>query len=713
MSTALAMLDDPSLAPDGGMGDLSYLFPEEQDLALGAAPDDYIVAPKPKKEDVLAAASDLQSDHSVRLAQSKEYSHFLDCVSPGTFKEDEQLIKDDIVEVMPLLGEREAYEFRCGWIAMHDLVPRLLNRDALDRDEALAVEDLVSFDFQCEERQHARQYRGDLRTAEPAHLQRFGLLAGLDVLDPTDEVCGLDMQLLDPLTIFWVSGGPHGMLEVYRVYEDTNESIIGTYGGPPGYKEYERIRRKVESTANKTRRGKRSVMARNQRRTVTEMYNADWFQVILDEEVELVTRKHSYRRVPITIWIGGFDQPPGISIGAQKEYMGRPTQVSTNWGDVTVSSASVDLARQLRPYNWRQVWAHRIAEAVSGRRLSIYKWAIDPHKVLEYDPSQEWRMAEEVDLLPGETTRLPLPNKLNLVSPIIDPNIAAGLAADLQSNVGAGFLTQMRTGMIPPQTSGSALGKMAAMGGASESSLVRGIQMFKQMRAEARLELRKNFGDAIGKPLGIFKYPNSDKWSASPLHAITPKMLTTTGTQVDVELYYWQPDVALAQYLATLRTPSPTTGKPLISDDTARRKLRATADIEREADRIDDEALMALPPVTQQRHMSRLERELDDAMTNGDDDTAADLMIAIAELQFMHDQAVATGAAAPPNGTPPGGGGMMPPPQAMPPPGGGGGGAAPAPALPGTSLPESGIAPGGAGGRPPITPVGPPSEGGP
>jgi hypothetical protein len=360
--------------------------------------------------------------------------------------------------------------------------------------------------------------------------------------------------------------------------------------------------------------------------------------------------------------------------------------------------------------------AHRIAEAVAGRRLSIFKWAIDPHKVLEYDPSMEWKMADEVDLLPGETTKIPLPAKLNLVTPVIDVNVMAGLAADLQGNTGSGFLAQMRMGTIPPQTSGSALSKMANLGGAAEATLIRMVAGFKRDRAEKRLRLRRDFGDSIGDPLGSIRFPAQKQHVYGPLMEVTPDILERSGTRLELELFRWEPDVALAQYLTTVRSPSPLTGKPLISDETARRKLRATPDVEREQERIDDEALASLPPVQQRRHIARLERELDRAMEEGDDEDAEAIMVAIEELEFLHETAIAQGTASPQGaggaggGVPPGGqgsapavGGSEPPPVAE--------GMAGSPQIPGTSLPEQGIDVGHGGGRnpkpiAPVTPVG-------
>jgi hypothetical protein len=714
-SSALAVPEGQAFhGPGNGLSDLSYLIPPEETTYTGYPDDDYTAAPKFQKDAVLETVAELVAEHSMRIVQAREYSHFLDCTSPGVFEDDADLVEGHIAESMSLLGPREDYEFRCGFLASHDAYTRLLNRDMIDRDEALIVEDLATHLFECEERQYARNHHADLRLAEPAHLLRFGALIGLDVLDPEDTTCGLAMDLLDPLTVFPVFGGPGGISEVYRVYEDTNERIIGAYGGKPGSKEWQRIQRKVNESAAKVKKGKRNYTPRGQKRTVTEAYSRDEFYVILDEEVELLRRKHGYREVPITIRIGAFDQPAGVNLGASTQWS-EPQVMNTDWGDVTVSDASLDLARQWRPFAYRQMAAHRIAEAVAGRQLSIFKWAINPHKIVEYDPSTQWKMADEINLLPGETTRIPLPNKLNLITPVVDPNIMAGMASNLQSNQGGGFLTQMRLGQIPPQTSGSAMSKMQQLGGAGEITLVKAIQGFKQDRTELRLRLLGQFGDAVGAPLGVVRTPRREG-ARTPVSDATPELLQRAGYYVSTELYNWTPDVPMAQYIMTLRTPSPLTGKPLISDGTAQRALKFTPDIEREADRINDEALSALPPVQQQRHLARLHRDLEEAQDSGDHDSAADLMVAIAELEFLHEQQIMGGQAAPPPGMAPpmGAGGTPNQMPAAPPPGGGGG-----PALPGNSLPDMGIGVGQEGGPPmggssappPITPVAPPSGG--
>lgn len=684
---------------------MAALAPPPTDLATGYT-DDYTPGPSLSKEEINDAASELVADHSVRIAQARKYSSFLEGNDPGHFEEDEELLEQGVMETMPLLGAREDFEFRVGYLAGHDIYVKLLNRDMIDGQEAMMVEDTVLYHLQCEERQYSRRHRSDLGLARAQHLCRFGALVGIDILDPYDTRAGLEMDLLDPLTIFPVWGGAHGLLECYRVFEDTNENIIGTFGGPVGSADYRRLEEKVKKSASKTKRGKRTVMNRNQLRSVTQVWTYDEMVVILDEEQELVRVKHDYRRVPITIRVGAFDMPVGVNIGMEEQYAD-PREYSTDWGTVTVSNSSMDIARQWKPPAYRTMQAHIIAEAVAGRQLSTLKASWDPHMIEQFDPTMDRRKGEKRNILPGETTEIPLPGTLTVVMPTVDPITAQAVAANLQANAtGGGFLTQARLGAIPPQTSGSAMAKLQTLGGAGDIGLLRTMTGFIRDRAEWRLELLKTFGDAMGTSDGVLQVPNR---GYGGFHLVTPDVIERSGTEIDAELYMPSEDVNTAQWVSTLRLPSPLTNKPIISDSTARRRLRVAPDIEREEARIEREILNAQPPIAQQHQMAQLQRDIEDARAAGDDESEADLMVSALELQHMHDMAVAEGMAAPPPG------GQQQPglqqQQAAPP-------RPPGPVMPGTSLPEQGIGVGVQGGRPtgaqgptPITPP-PPTVGG-
>jgi hypothetical protein len=189
-------------------------------------------------------------------------------------------------------------------------------------------------------------------------------------------------------------------------------------------------------------------------------------------------------------------------------------------------------------------------------------------------------------------------------------------------------------------------------------------------------------------------------YSRTPVHLVTPEMLARTGHYLELLLHHFRPNVSMAQYLST------TLSAGLIAKETARRKLKAVPDPDRERDRIEDEQMHELPEVLFPESMARLDALIEQAEEEGDETTAQALMVARVALDYKYEQMVMAGAA-PPGETAAGGGGAQPtPPPAVPPP-------TPArPQLPGNSLPQLGIGVGQQGGppagpRPPTQPTPP------
>ena len=682
-------MSDPYALAAAPQPDMSWLDELEDDDPLAIEPEydeDYVEAPEPDLDDIKTIIDELRTDHGLRIGQAREMGEAYDGDRPGHFEEDEEDIANGIVEEMPITVLRQMYDFRCGFIASHEPFARLLNRDAIDRDEAMAVEELIAYDFRCEERQFADATGGDLRITEPEHLQRCGMMVGLDVLNPKDEYSGLTMSLIDPTTVFPVFAGASGLIEVYRQYEDTAENIAGNYGGQRGSAEYQRLKRILDKEGSGR---KKRDLTRSTNRPVTECWNDDWLTVIVDDDTKLLSRKHGYHENPFTVVVGNFDLPAAMSSGTSYE----DETITTRNGEIVLNDRSVDIARRYRPYDWKKLKTHRIAEAVAGRQLSMFKWAIDPAMVLEEDPTMKKFQGEVGRMTPGARIRVSIPNKLTVVTPVVDPSAIAGLNMALAANAQAGILGQLASGTVPPQTCGSAMNAMIEIGGSSDAVLVRKVTLFKQLRAEKRLRLRKKFGGMLGKAgdRGYISVPSRNPGSRTPMHRVTPAIINRVGCQVEVELYSWRPDVTAAQYVATLRAPSAATGLPLISDETARIRLKTTPDHDREGERIEDELLRAQPPVAMQRNISRLKRERDMALEEGDDESADASQVAIQNLEFMYDAQVQSGAAAP---VAPGGAsssGAAGPPVPEPP---------TTPVLPGTSLPDQGIGVGNQGARP-------------
>jgi len=697
---------EPAIAPSaGGMG-----FPSTADY--GAQPIERVgplrdpdakEAARPKARWVAQDAEQLKGDHDLRLAQAREYAEWLDHTRVGYFEDDEEDIMQGIVEVMPLTTLAADHYYNCGAIAGMEVHVELAGRETTEGEEALAIEDACHFLREHEIRQYAKSYGSLLRWAEPNHLQRYGCLVGLDTINPDDNYCGLDMSLIDPLTVFPVWEGKNGLVEVFRVYEDTAANIIGNYGGRSG-PEYERIKRKMNRIAGKDGEGRPD---RSKLFSVIECWNRDWVQVVVDDEKELLTRRHGYDEVPFTIVIGGFDAPPGTSTGSSRN----PYAMNTIWGEIAVNDGSLDLARQYRPYQWRKLKTHAIREATLGRMLTAFRDARNPTWVYEVDPMTAHLNTGAIEAKPGHIIEIPLGNRLNIATIGPDPNTLAPLLAAQEVNAEQGPWSQLRAGQIPPQTSDSALGTMLELGGADRTVLVQSVELFLKLRFEARLRRWRDWGPVLGRPneRGALNFP-SRGYSSTPLHKLTQAMLERAGCEVHVTLHHWRPNPMMAQYMATLRSPGGASGMPLVSDETARKKLRVVADPDRERFRIEDEMLAAMPAVGTQRALRRLDAEIEAELAAGDDANADALMTAALELEWEREQQLAQGMANPAGAEGGGGGGMAAPPPQTPPPPPGGNGSPPNPMdleQMGLSMPQVGRTVGQSGGAPGVKPVQP------
>ena len=581
--------------------------------------------PKPKKAHTLSDAEEEKEAHQLRIRQALEMGEWLAHERVGSFEEDEKKIRDGIVEVMPVLTLRADHEYTTGVLAGMELTLALASRDTTEASEALIVEDAAHYLRECEIRQHAVAHGSLLRWAEPNHLQRFGMLVGLDTINPDNHTCGLDMSLIDPLTVFPVWGGRGGLVAVYRVYEDEASNIIGNYGGPPGSKEHAKIKSIVSKIVGKDGSGR---ARRGTRHTVIECWNRDWCQILVDER-EIANRRFGYGEVPFTIVLGGFDLPPGVASQISKD----PYTLNTIWGQITVSDRAADLARQSRPYQWRKLKAHAVREAWAGRLLTTAKDANNPTWIHEVDPMTKHLNEGVINSDPGHVIEVTLGNKLSTLVKSAGAEVVAPLEAVLASNAEQGPWSQINAGGIPPQTSDSAIGTMLELGGAAQNVLVQSLELFHQMRGEARLRRWEDWGPALGKPeqRGVLSVPDraaaGNGYATTPVHHLTPEILERTGCYLTASLFHWRPNAGMAQYIGMLRTPGGASGAPLISDETARRKLRVVQDPDREAFRIENEMIDALPAIATQRALRRLDREIAAEVEAGDMDDADALMV--------------------------------------------------------------------------------------
>ncbi len=613
--------------------------------------------PKPRKAQTISGAESEKEAHGLRIAQVHEMAEWLNHSRVGTFEVDEQKIRDGVVETPPVVTMRADLEYINGVISAMDLYLALASRDVTETSEALLIEDAVMYLRDCAIRQHARATGSLLRWSEVNHFQRFGMLVGLDTINPDDHYCGLDMSLIDPMTVFPVWGGRGGLVTVYRVYEDTATNIIGNYGGAPGSKEYRRIKSVVTKIAGKDATGE---LNRDNLSTVIECWNRDWCQVLVDEK-EILNRRFGYGEVPFTIVLGGFDEPPGCAGWSNKD----PYQLNSVWGQLSISDRARDIARQAQPFPWRKIKAHALREAVVGRYVTAFRDADNPTWIHEIDPMTKHLAEGEISSAPGHVIEVILGNKLSTLVKTPGAEIVQPLEAILQINAEQGPWSQINAGGIPAQTSDSAIGTMLELGGAAQGVLVSGLELFHQLRGETQLRRWRDWGPALGKPeqRGILSVPSQrDAYGSTPVHELTPEMLERTGCQLIAQLFHWRPNPGMLQYVSGLRQPGGASGAPLISDETARRRLKVVTDPDREQYRIENEMIDSLPAIATQRALRRIDEEISSEIDAGDFEDADRLMVTSIELEFERQKQLMTGGAAPPQPgmAPPGmEGGMM------------------------------------------------------
>ena len=170
-------------------------------------------------------------------------------------------------------------------IAQMDTYIEHQSRERIDADEILAIEDACYFFRQDAARQYEDEWHSSLTRAKPATLQYTGALVSMMTADP-DRPSGVRYSFIDPMQFFPISEGPAGLSDVWRVYENTAARIIGSYRDESG---------EVEAKIKELIRHKSGRAARNELLEVTEYWNRDHVQLIV-QDTEIFTRGHGIGR---------------------------------------------------------------------------------------------------------------------------------------------------------------------------------------------------------------------------------------------------------------------------------------------------------------------------------------------------------------------------------------------------------------------------------
>ncbi|MDQ3057828.1 MAG: hypothetical protein M3Q96_08895, partial [Pseudomonadota bacterium] len=261
-----------------------------------------------------------------------------------------------------LIDEHNAY---CGHYAAMDFHIKVPLKDAIDREEGTMFTDAGHFLFECFERQHAAAGNASLRWALPDMVGKYGMVAAMLVLDPTNEECGLRFQLLDPATVFPVYEGGMGLARVIRVYQAEASAVMGSFFDATGT-----VQKKIKKAATFDRRYDPHHVGE-----VTEWWDKTWVKVLFEDK-EIFKYKHAYGKVPIKIKYAGFGQQAFTQTAriAMDDY-GVPVHYARNIGS---DVRREDLARIAQPFLWRRVEAHDIEEAVMGLFIDALRKQANP-----------------------------------------------------------------------------------------------------------------------------------------------------------------------------------------------------------------------------------------------------------------------------------------------------------------------------------------------
>lgn len=646
--------------------------------------DWYRKPPRPNKAAIQEEAEREKSDHSGRIAIAMEMRLRLGMRVKGSFSQDQEAIEMQQIELAPVSMLSDEHKLACSYGMSMQVGIDALNRNTLiDKEEMQAKEDLATYLFECERRQHSRAGNADLMWAMFDTIIAYGMLVGFDGLDTADPECGLAMRLIDPATVFPVHEGKRGLSHVYRVYNTTAAGVIGDFDDATG-----RVTRKMKKIAQ----GPNGRMDPHYVGEVIEYWDRNWVCVLFDGE-QVLCREHGYARVPFTITYGCFGQQGFTSTTDNFNTFsdGVNSILVQHFSGVRGRNRREDLMRIAEPFLWGKRETHDMEEAVMGLLVAALRRAINP-PVIHYRSLLSIGQGDlEIDRTEGGYTQAGEDDKFEPFPTIPSPEIITPVIAYLQQNRMTGTPSGILSGQMPSsQTSGSAIDILGSMGYQRWNPLVRCVEQFIEERTEWRLSLIRDWGDILGAQddLGSLtvprRKPNPRTGNASA-HNVTPKVLRDTGIRVKVELRRFDPNSlnTIGNGLMILMNSG------LIDRRRAIKIAGYADDPDSVIQDIDMDELNMVPEVKQEKTLRMLKVNIDQAKARGDWESVIELEQAMYFIASVMEQRASIGQPA-----------LGPDGQRLNPlPGGGGGN--PAMQTQGLSMPQMGIPTGTNGGRPP------------
>lgn len=672
----------------------------------------YTPPPAPDLDDVLAEARQQREDHGERVDQMAEMLEWINGERNGLRERDLQLADAGELAVFtsPEIGD-EHYRL-CAWVAGMRYSFDCSPREAIDRDEAMAIEDYLMLWWRSWKRDHLAEGNVPLERTLPDQSGKAGMLATFRAVDPSNPLTGIRTRMIDPATCYPVYEGARGLGAVYLIYDDEAGNVVGNFGGNDTT-----VDKKVREIAH-TPDGR---LDRRHRDEVIEYWDREWCLVAYGGE-EILRLRHRYGTVPFTITPGGFGQDGFVRSPTRRGVERDVILREVGSGGAGGSDRQTDLARLYQPFLWRSVKAHAQKEALGAHLITAAFRAMNPPMVVKKSIMSK-RADIQVDVQEGGRTEIDADSAIEPLQNLPAPEAMQPLLALLQQNDLTGKPSGLLLGQSAPQTSGSAVSILTEQGYDIWTPVPMHVEAHLTALANDVLDLLRDFGGMLGPGNnGVLYAPRragADNAGLPPKHEVTPELIERASVVVEAKLTKFNPN-SLAGLLSAASI-----GKSLgvLDQQTIIELANLPTDAEVIRERVMEEQMRAIPEVAQAFGMRYLRDQATKAVARGDEKSAFEMLLTadyVAGIATMHamqryglmgmmrDQmamsqgfapgTAQTGAAPPPEM----GGGVpgVPPPPPEP--------EGAAPAVAGESLPGYGIATGVEGGRPPGTggPVG-------
>jgi hypothetical protein len=624
--------------------------PIEEEVYGPTPPVWYQKPPRPRLSDILEDAERERERHELRIGLAMETLSRLNLEGTGMFTRDRDGVRSGEIETWTDTSMRDEHDSCVSYIAMMDWAAEAPFRSTIDQEEADAKEDLIHYAWECFMRQHTRAGNSHLKITLPDILMKYGMLVGFASVDPGDDECGIRMRMIDPATCFPVHEGHRGLGVMYRIYNATAAQVIGDFGDPEG-----KVERKIKRIVGQSQ-GNDGTFDRSWEGEVVEYWDRNWL-VVAFEDQQILIREHGYACVPFVVTYGGFGQQNftttrDVYVHGEGRTWNRP-----GYGVNGFNPRQDDMGRIAQPFWARRFRQHDLGEAVGGRFLTALRKSIKPPVMVKQTIASgeineveiDWNEEGQTFIGDGDDI-LPMPT-------IPSPEIVTRVMEMLATGKATSMATGIMMGQSPhSQASGSAIDMLAQTGYTRWASVVLGCQTFIAEFSELILSLYRDWGLLLGMEpnIGTLYVPRRNpnpRTGGAPVHEVTPDLLRRTGIRITVNFYKFNPSsvAALAQGLAVFKSMG------IMPKLDAIKLAGFSADAQGTLRRVEEEQLADVPEVKQERTLSRLVKEAEEAKLRGDPDSHEERLgkaIFIAGMMQRAQQIGQPGA---------GGGGGMPP----------------------------------------------------